>query len=33
VNEPLEEVALRLLGGTPRVFQFLVSGEELAGPN
>jgi hypothetical protein len=33
VNEPLEEVALGRLGGTPRVFQFLVSGEELAGPN
>jgi hypothetical protein len=33
VNEPLEEVALRWLGGTPRVFQLLVSGEELAGPN
>jgi hypothetical protein len=33
VNEPLEEVALRRLGGTPRVFQLLVSGEELAGPN
>jgi len=33
VNEPLEEVALGRLGGTPRVFQLLVSGEELAGPN
>jgi hypothetical protein len=32
VNEPLEEVALGL-GGTPRVFQLLVSAEELAGPN
>ena len=33
VNEPLEEVALGWLGGTPRVFQLLMSGEELAGPN
>ena len=33
VNEPLEEVAFGRLGGTPRVFQLLVSGEELAGPN
>jgi hypothetical protein len=33
VNEPLEEVALGRLGGTPRVFQLLVSGEELACPN
>lgn len=33
VNEPLEEVPLGRLGGTPRVFQLLVSGEELAGPN
>jgi hypothetical protein len=33
VNEPLEEVALGRLGGTPRVFQLLVSAEELAGPN
>ncbi len=33
VNEALEEVALGRLGGTPRVFQLLVSGEELAGPN
>ena len=33
VNKPLEEVALGRLGGTPRVFQLLVSGEELAGPN
>ena len=33
VHEALEEVALGRLGGTPRVFQLLVSGEELAGPN
>ena len=33
VNEALEEVALSRLGGTPRVFQLLVSGEELAGAN
>jgi hypothetical protein len=33
VHEPLEEVALDRLGGSPRVFQLLVSGEEFAGPN
>jgi hypothetical protein len=33
VHEPLEEVPLAGLGGAPRVFQLLVSGEELAGPD
>jgi hypothetical protein len=33
VHESLEEVALGRPGGTPRVFQFLVGCEELAGPN
>ena len=33
VHEPLEEIALGRLCRPPRVFQLLVSGEELAGPN
>jgi hypothetical protein len=33
VHEPLEEVALDRLGGSPGIFQLLVSGEEFAGPN
>jgi hypothetical protein len=33
VDEALEEVALGLFGGAPRVLQFLVGGEELTGPN
>jgi hypothetical protein len=33
VHEPLEEIPLRGFGGTPRVFELLVSGEELAGPD
>jgi len=30
VDEPLEEVALRLRGGSPGVLELLVGGEELA---
>jgi hypothetical protein len=33
VHETLKEVALARLGGSPRIFQLLVSREELAGPN
>jgi hypothetical protein len=33
MHEPLQEVPLGRFGGTPGVFQFLVSGEELAGSN
>jgi hypothetical protein len=33
VDETLKEVALGRLGGAPRVLQFLVGGEELAGPD
>ena len=33
VYETLEEVTLGRLGGAPRLFQLLMSGEELAGPN
>ena len=33
VDETLEEVTLGRLGGAPRVFQLLVGGKELAGPN
>jgi hypothetical protein len=33
VHEPLEEIALGRFGGAPRVFQLLVSGEELAYPD
>ena len=33
MHEPLQEVPLGRFGGAPGVFQFLVSGEELAGPN
>ena len=33
MHQTLEEVALGRLGGTPRILQFLVGGEELAGPN
>jgi hypothetical protein len=33
VHESLEEVALDRLGGAPCVLQFLVSGEELPGPD
>jgi hypothetical protein len=33
VHETLEEVALACFRGAPGVFQLLVSGEELAGPN
>jgi hypothetical protein len=33
VHEPLEEVPLTRVGGAPRIFQLLVGGEELAGPD
>jgi hypothetical protein len=33
MHETLEELALGRLGGAPRILQFLVGGEELAGPN
>jgi hypothetical protein len=33
MHEPLEEIPLGGFGGTPRVFELLVSGEELAGPD
>jgi hypothetical protein len=33
VDETLEEVALGQLGGTPRILQFFVGREELAGPD